>query len=201
MKARWVGFLGLTGRCSLNRVADVGVAAALVEGGEDPLHLGRTVSCGSQPRPGVLAGVEVSHRVTSGDVGQAGASGLEPAERFERLIVCRRTTGGIGGTARLGGTVHDGTERTLLPPGNGPLLQVGGVLGPAAQLGPDVGDRCIGSMRAGPFGSSGPIAAIRVVRTAPKFAHRTSITARAGSTTLREADAGGAGNEAAATAR
>jgi hypothetical protein len=170
-------------------VADVGVAAALVEGSKDPLHLRRTVSRAGQPWPGVLAAVEVSHRVADGDVRQARASGLEPVERFGRLIACHRIAGGIGGTARLGGTVPDGTERTLLPPGNGPLLQVGGVLGPATQLGSNAGDRCVGSLRAGPFGSSVPIAAIRVVHAATKFAHRASITGRADRTTLREAGA------------
>jgi hypothetical protein len=52
--------------------------------------------------------------------------------------LCRWTAGGFGGTARLGGTIHHRTERTLLSPGDGPLLQVGGVLGPgcAARPGP-----------------------------------------------------------------
>jgi hypothetical protein len=65
-------------------VADVGVAATLVERGEEALHLGPAVPGRREPWPLAAAGIRVGHRVTR--VGQAGPAGLEAADRFERLI-------------------------------------------------------------------------------------------------------------------
>jgi hypothetical protein len=64
-------------------VPDVGVAAALVERGEEPLHLGLAVRGRRQPRPLAPAGVQVGHGITR--VGQVCAARLEPPDRFQRL--------------------------------------------------------------------------------------------------------------------
>ena len=59
-------------------VADVGVAAALVEGGEQALHLGRAVPRRCQPRPFGLTCVKVGRRVRGADLRQPGPPRLEP---------------------------------------------------------------------------------------------------------------------------
>ena len=64
-------------------VADVGVAAALVERGEEALHLGPAVPGRRQPWPLAPAGIQVGHRVTG--VGQVRAARIEPPDRFQRL--------------------------------------------------------------------------------------------------------------------
>jgi hypothetical protein len=93
-------------------MSDVTVAAALVEGGEDPLYL------------------------------------------FLRI-------------SRVG----------TLPARTGPLLQVGGVLGPAARLdaGPG-GSPVTGSLR---DVLPRPVRTIRLIRVAPELGHAVSIAARA----------------------
>jgi hypothetical protein len=48
------------------------------------------------------------------------------------------------------------------------LLQVGGVLGPAARLNAYLGGVRVGGARAVPLG---PVAVVRVVRAAPKLTH------------------------------
>ena len=64
-------------------VTDMGVAAALVERGEQPLHLRRAVPGRRQPWPLIPAGVQIGHRVARD--GQARAARLEPPDRLERL--------------------------------------------------------------------------------------------------------------------
>ena len=59
------------------------MAAALVERGEEALHLGPAVPGRRQPWPLAPAGIQVGHRVTM--VGQVRAARIEPADRFQRL--------------------------------------------------------------------------------------------------------------------
>jgi hypothetical protein len=61
-----------------------------------------------------------------------------------------------------------GPERTPVPAQDGPLLQVGGILGPAARLLPDLGGVRIGGS---PMMRLGPVAVIRLVRAVPKLIH------------------------------
>ena len=78
-------------------VADVGVAAALVERGEEALHLRRAVPCRRQPRPLGLTRVKVSRRLPSADLRQPGAPRLEPPHNLQargQLLL-----GGVLGTA------------------------------------------------------------------------------------------------------
>jgi hypothetical protein len=64
-------------------VTDVGVAAALVKRGEEPLHLCPAVPGGRQPWPLAPAAIQVGNGITG--VGQVGADRLEPPDRFQRL--------------------------------------------------------------------------------------------------------------------
>ena len=110
---------------------DVTVAAALVKRREDPLHLGRATGRSREPRSAIPACVDVGCRVSRADIRQPGASRLEPPNYLKgNALPIRKVVLGVG---------PPGGERLLIPAGNSPLLQVGGILGPAAwfDTGPD----------------------------------------------------------------
>ena len=141
-------------------MSDVTVAAALVQSGEDPLYLrSATGRCG-QPRPVTPARIDVGRRILRADIRQPGSSQIEPPDGLGRRIRFLRIS-------RVG----------TLPARNGPLLQVGGVLGPAARLdaGPG-GSPVTGSLR---DVLPRPVRTIRLIRVAPELGHAVSIAARA----------------------
>jgi hypothetical protein len=92
-------------------VADVGVTAALVEGGEDPLYLGQAAARGREPGTLGPMGIEVCRGLTGADLRQPGSPRLEPAQHLGRCI-----------------------HPILRPTGDRLLLQVGGGLGAAARF-------------------------------------------------------------------
>jgi hypothetical protein len=62
-------------------VADVAMAAALVERREDPLHFRRAVTGGHQPGTFRLMSVEISHRIRRAALRKPGMPRLEPPHR------------------------------------------------------------------------------------------------------------------------
>ena len=158
------------------------MTAALVEGGEDALHLGRTIARGGQPRALAVAGLKVGRRVPGAEVRESGPPGLEAADRFQRVSWPFRTTRMIGRPVR-GPMIHavrwltyTGDEGTLIPAGSGLLRQVGGIFGSAARLNmrPE-GSRVAAGSRLVPLG---PITPIRLIRMAMQLTHAISMTAR-----------------------
>jgi hypothetical protein len=61
-------------------VADVGVAAALVEGGEYLLYFGGGVACGVEPGVVAAPGLDVAGGVLLGYLGESGAGGFEAGQ-------------------------------------------------------------------------------------------------------------------------
>lgn len=144
---------------------DVTMAVALVECRENSLHLRRATGRCREPRSAVLACVDIGRRIGRADVRQPGASRVEPPDHLK------------GRVRRAGQVMHGigppGGFRLLIPAGNIPLLQVGGVLGPAARFdtGPDSSRVTAGFRNR----ALEPVMTVRFIATAAKLAHAASI--------------------------
>jgi hypothetical protein len=123
-------------------VADMRVTATLVERSENPLHLMRATARRGQPGALAVMGVEVSCGVLCAYLRQAGAPPLKPSQ-----------------------DISPGPERKLLPSGDHPLLEVGGVLGAAAWL-HALPDRSVINATDRRRLAFGTIAVVRLVRAA-----------------------------------
>jgi hypothetical protein len=133
-------------------VADVAMAAALVERREDPLHFRRAVTGGHQPGTFGLMSVEISHRVRRAGLRKPGVPRLEPPHRRDH-----------------------GWRRVCfpLPARHGTPSHVGVVLGPAARLCAGPRNPCLNVSYNVPLG---PGIAIRLADVVPNPSHMASIT-------------------------
>jgi hypothetical protein len=87
-------------------VADVGVTAALVEGGEHALHVAGCAAGRIQPGPVATAGLDVALGVALADLGQARPGGVEAAQILTR--VSPRIVGASGAFWDIGNDAQRG---------------------------------------------------------------------------------------------
>jgi hypothetical protein len=118
-------------------VADMGMTAALVQRGEDPLYLGRAAARGGKPGTVGTMGVEVCRGLTGADLRETSPPGFKPPQGLGRRIRPIRVGRAVDRGSVRTGVVRlavGGPEGSPRPAGDRPLLQVGGVLGAAARL-------------------------------------------------------------------